>query len=78
MRLSVKRGTTTDVMVRFSGVFNEVGDADCSRDLRGFAVKFYSTEGNYDMLCVNTPCFNVRDGKVRFFFVFCRQPVIVI
>jgi catalase len=57
-------GKKTEVFVRFSGVFTEQGDPDTIRDLRGFAVKFYTEEGNWDVLCVNTPVFNARDMKV--------------
>jgi catalase len=57
-------GTKTDIFVRFSGVFTELGEADTTRDLRGFAIKFYTEEGNWDLLGINTPVFNVRDGKV--------------
>lgn len=57
-------GKKTQVFVRFSGVFTEQGDPDTLRDLRGFAVKFYTDEGNWDVLCVNTPVFSARDMKV--------------
>jgi catalase len=43
-------GTTTDVVARFSTVAGERGSPDTWRDPRGFAVKFYTTEGNYDMV----------------------------
>ena len=54
-------GTTTDVLVRFSTVAGERGSPDTWRDPRGFAVKFYTSEGNYDMVGNNTPVFFVRD-----------------
>jgi len=54
-------GTRTDVLVRFSTVAGERGSPDTWRDPRGFAVKFYTTEGNYDMVGNNTPVFFVRD-----------------
>jgi catalase len=57
-------GKKTDVFVRFSGVFTEQGDPETIRDLRGFAIKFYTEEGNWDVLAVNTPVFNARDMKV--------------
>lgn len=63
-------GKKTDTFVRFSGVFTEQGDPDSLRDLRGFAVKFYTEEGNWDVLSVNTPVFNARDMKVR-----CRYKI---
>jgi catalase len=54
-------GTKTDVLVRFSTVAGERGSPDTWRDPRGFAVKFYTTEGNYDLVGNNTPVFFVRD-----------------
>lgn len=54
----------TKFLKRFSGVFTERGDPDTMRDLRGWATKFYTTEGNWDLLAVNTPAFNARDMKV--------------
>ncbi len=54
-------GTTTDLVVRFSTVAGERGSPDTWRDPRGFAVKFYTTEGNYDMVGNNTPVFFVKD-----------------
>jgi catalase len=54
-------GTTTDVLIRFSSVAGERGSPDTWRDPRGFALKFYTTEGNYDMVGNNTPVFFVRD-----------------
>jgi catalase len=54
-------GTRTEVVVRFSTVAGESGSPDTWRDVRGFAVKFYTSEGNYDMVGNNTPVFFVRD-----------------
>src|ERR1041384_4350916 len=54
-------GTTTDLAVRFSTVAGERGSPDTWRDPRGFAVKFYTTEGVYDMVGNNTPVFFVKD-----------------
>ncbi|MFC1994131.1 catalase [Chloroflexota bacterium] len=54
-------GKCTDVFVRFSTVGGEKGSADAERDPRGFAVKFYTEEGNYDMTGNNTPVFFIRD-----------------
>jgi catalase len=54
-------GKKTDVFVRFSTVGGEKGSADTERDPRGFAVKFYTEEGNYDMTGNNTPVFFIRD-----------------
>ena len=54
-------GAETEVLLRFSTVAGERGSPDTWRDPRGFAVKFYSREGNYDMVGNNTPVFFVRD-----------------
>ena len=54
-------GKKTDVFVRFSTVGGEKGSADTARDPRGFAVKFYTEEGNYDLVGNNTPVFFIRD-----------------
>ena len=54
-------GKRTDVFARFSTVGGEKGSADAARDPRGFALKFYTEEGNYDMVGNNTPIFFIRD-----------------
>jgi len=54
-------GKRTEVFVRFSTVGGEKGSADAARDPRGFAVKFYTEEGNYDFVGNNTPVFFIRD-----------------
>jgi catalase len=54
-------GTTTDLVARFSTVAGERGSPDTWRDPRGFALKFYTSEGNYDMVGNNTPVFFIRD-----------------
>ncbi len=54
-------GKKTEVFARFSTVGGERGSADSARDPRGFAVKFYTEEGNYDMTGNNTPVFFIRD-----------------
>jgi catalase len=56
-----KPGQRTEVFLRFSTVGGEKGSADSERDPRGFAVKFYTEEGNYDMVGNNTPVFFIRD-----------------
>ncbi|KTD33038.1 Catalase [Legionella nautarum] len=56
-----QRGVKTEVVVRFSTVAGERGSPDTWRDPRGFALKFYSSEGNFDMVGNNTPVFFVRD-----------------
>lgn len=54
-------GKQTPVFTRFSTVAGERGYADTDRDPRGFAIKFYTEEGNYDMVGNNTPVFFIRD-----------------
>ncbi len=54
-------GKKTDLFVRFSTVAGERGAADAERDIRGFAIKFYTDEGNWDMVGNNTPVFFLRD-----------------
>lgn len=54
-------GKKTPVAIRFSTVGGESGSADTARDPRGFAVKFYTEEGNWDMVGNNTPIFFIRD-----------------
>ena len=49
------------MFIRFSTVAGERGAADTARDPRGFAIKFYTEEGNYDMVGNNTPIFFIRD-----------------
>lgn len=56
-----KIGKHTEVLVRFSTVAGEKGSADTARDPRGFSVKFYTEEGNWDMTGNNTPVFFIRD-----------------
>jgi catalase len=60
-RLFSNIGKRTPVFVRFSTVGGEKGSADTERDPRGFAVKFYTEEGNWDMVGNNTPIFFIRD-----------------
>ncbi|MEW9701452.1 catalase KatA [Paenibacillus sp. SI8] len=55
-------GKRTPLFVRFSTVAGENGSADTVRDPRGFAVKFYTDEGNYDLVGNNTPVFFIRDA----------------
>jgi catalase len=54
-------GKQTELFVRFSTVAGERGAADAERDIRGFAVKFYTEEGNWDLVGNNTPVFFLRD-----------------
>jgi catalase len=55
-------GTKTETLQRFSSVAGEQGSPDTWRDVRGFSVRFYTTEGNYDLVGNNTPVFFIRDG----------------
>ncbi len=56
-----KVGKKTEMFARFSTVGGEKGSADTERDPRGFALKFYTEEGNWDMVGNNTPVFFIRD-----------------
>ena len=56
-----QKGAKTDMLARFSTVAGEMGSPDTWRDPRGFAVKFYTSEGNYDLVGNNTPVFFIRD-----------------
>ena len=60
-KLFQKVGNRCDVFLRFSTVAGEIGSADTVRDPRGFAMKFYTEEGNWDLVGNNTPVFFVRD-----------------
>lgn len=55
-------GQRTEMFARFSTVAGERGFADTVRDPRGFAIKFYTEEGNYDLVCNSTPIFFIRDA----------------
>jgi catalase len=57
-----KKGTKTDVFTRFSTVLGSRGSADTVRDTRGFAVKFYTEEGTFDLVGNNMPVFFIQDG----------------
>ena len=54
-------GKKTEMLMRFSTVAGEQGAADAERDVRGFAMKFYTEEGNWDLVGNNTPVFFIRD-----------------
>ena len=60
-----KIGKQTPLAVRFSTVGGESGSADTARDPRGFAVKFYTEEGNWDLVGNNTPIFFIRSVSCR-------------
>src|SRR6187401_3538027 len=55
-------GKQTPVFVRFSTVLGERGSTDTARDVRGFAVKFYTDEGNWDLVGNNMPVFFIQDA----------------
>jgi catalase len=57
-----KAGTKTPVFVRFSTVAGSRGSTDLARDVRGFSVKFYTEEGNYDLVGNNMPVFFIQDA----------------
>jgi catalase len=65
---------TTPVFVRFSTVAGSRGSADTVRDVRGFATKFYTTEGNYDLVGNNMPVFFIHDGIKFPDFVHAVKP----
>ncbi len=56
-----QKGAETELLVRFSTVAGEQGSPDTWRDVRGYAMKFYTSEGNYDIVGNNTPIFFLRD-----------------
>jgi catalase len=60
-KLFNQKGKKTPVLARFSTVAGEKGSADTARDPRGFSIKFYTEQGNWDMTGNNTPIFFVRD-----------------
>jgi catalase len=61
-RFLTEPGTKTPVFVRFSTVVGSRGSADTVRDVRGFATKFYTEEGNYDLVGNNIPVFFIQDA----------------
>ncbi|WP_198304788.1 catalase [Arcobacter vandammei] len=58
----LQKGEITKLLLRFSTVAGERGAADAERDVRGFALKFYTKEGNWDLVGNNTPVFFIRDA----------------
>ena len=62
MRVFERKGKRTDMFVRFSTVAASRGGPDLARDPRGFAMKFYTEDGNWDLVGNNTPVFFIRDG----------------
>jgi catalase len=69
-----KVGRTTEVFTRFSTVAGSRGAADTARDPRGFAVKFYTGEGNYDLVGNNTPVFFIKDPLKFPDFIHSQKP----
>src|SRR6202044_2977411 len=57
-----EKGRQTEVFTRFSTVLGSRGSADTVRDTRGFAVKFYTDEGTFDLVGNNMPVFFIQDG----------------
>src|SRR5690606_38304824 len=57
-----EKGKQTPVFVRFSTVAGERGSKDTARDLRGFAIKFYTDQGNWDLVANNMPVFFIQDA----------------
>lgn len=66
-------GKKTPLVVRFSTVGGEKGSADTARDPRGFAVKFYTDEGNWDLVGNNTPIFFIRDPMLFPSFIHTQK-----
>jgi catalase len=58
----LQKGEATKMLLRFSTVAGESGAADAERDVRGYALKFYTREGNWDLVGNNTPVFFIRDA----------------
>ncbi|MEO9130215.1 MAG: catalase [Sphingomonas sp.] len=57
-----QKGSSTEMLARFSTVAGESGSPDTWRDVRGFSLKFYTSEGNFDLVGNNTPVFFIRDA----------------
>uniref|UniRef100_A0A672JDE1 Catalase n=1 Tax=Salarias fasciatus TaxID=181472 RepID=A0A672JDE1_SALFA len=66
-------GKTTPIAIRFSTVAGESGSADTVRDPRGFAVKFYTDEGNWDLTGNNTPIFFIKDALLFPSFIHSQK-----
>jgi catalase len=72
--LSFRPGKITPVFVRFSTVQGGAGSADTVRDIRGFATKFYTDEGIFDLVGNNTPIFFIQDAHKFPDFVHAVKP----
>ena len=70
-------GKRTPLFSRMSTTIGSKGSSDLFRDIRGFALKFYTEEGNYDMVGINFPCFFFRDPMMApdFFHALKQDPV---
>ncbi|HZK05465.1 MAG TPA: catalase [Actinomycetaceae bacterium] len=66
-------GTETETLLRFSTVAGELGSPDTWRDVRGFALRFYTSEGNYDLVGNNTPVFFIRDPMKFHHFIASQK-----
>src|SRR5699024_9569607 len=69
-----KQGTKTPVFVRFSNFIGSKGSKDTAIDIRGFATKFYTEEGNYDMLALSFAIFSIMDAMKFSDFVHAVKP----
>jgi len=74
MKAFAQAGKRTDLFLRFSTVAGSRGAADTQRDPRGFAVKFYTEDGNWDLVGNNTPTFFLRDGIKFPDFIHSQKP----
>jgi catalase len=74
MKMFSPIGKRTDLFLRFSTVAGSKGFADTARDPRGFAIKFYTEDGNWDLVGNNTPIFFIRDGIKFPDFIHSQKP----
>ena len=74
MKVFARVGRRTETFVRFSTVAGSRGAADTARDPRGFAVKVYTEDGNWDLVGNNTPVFFIRDGIKFPDFIHSQKP----
>ena len=74
MRIFETVGKRTDMFIRFSTVASSRGGPDVARDPRGFAMKYYTEDGNWDLVGNNTPVFFIRDGIKFPDFIHSQKP----
>jgi len=74
MKVFERAGKKTDMFIRFSTVASSRGGPDLARDPRGFAMKYYTDEGNWDLVGNNTPVFFIRDGIKFPDFIHSQKP----